>query len=125
MDIKAFWNDIINQNRTALLSYFCDDAIIRWHCTNEQFNVEEYIRANCDYPGKWKGEIERLEEFGSKIILVGKVQSEDESISCHVTSFIRLQDDKIAEMDEYWGDDGEAPSWRKEMGIGRPIGGIA
>lgn len=123
MDIRAFWNDIISQNRTALPTYFCEDAIIRWHCTNEQFTVEEYIRANCDYPGKWKGELERLEEMDSKIILVGKVQSVDGTISCHVTSFIRLQDDKVAKMDEYWADDGEAPSWRQEMGIGRAIGG--
>ncbi|SDA52244.1 hypothetical protein SAMN02910368_01036 [Lachnospiraceae bacterium G11] len=121
MDARAFWKDIITQNRSELSSFFCDDAVIRWHCTNEQFTVEEYIRANCDYPGKWKGEIERLEEFGSEIILVGKVQSEDEMITCHVTSFIRLRDEKVVEMDEYWADDGEAPSWRKELGIGIPI----
>lgn len=121
MNINVFWRDIISQNRKALSLYFCDDAVIRWHCTNEQFTVEEYIQANCNYPGKWKGDIERLEEFGSQIILVGKVQSEDESISCHVTSFITLKDDKIAEMDEYWADDGDAPSWRKELGIGKAI----
>ena len=121
MEVQSFWNDIIAQNRVSLPSYFCDDAVIRWHCTNEQFTVEEYIRANCDYPGKWKGDIERLEKFDSKIILVGKVKSEDETIVCHVTSFIKLQDDKVIEMDEYWSDDGEPPSWRKELGIGRPI----
>lgn len=59
MDARAFWKDIITQNRSELSSFFCDDAVIRWHCTNEQFTVEEYIRANCDYSGKWKGEIER------------------------------------------------------------------
>lgn len=121
MDAKAFWQDIINQNRNVLASYFCNEAIIRWHCTNEQFTVEEYIRVNCDYPGKWIGNIERLEEFGSNIIIAGKVQSEDGKISCHVTTFIKLQDDKVLEMDEYWADDGEAPSWRKELGIGTPI----
>lgn len=121
MDIKSFWNDIITQNRKSLSSYFCEDAVIRWHCTNEQFTVEEYIQANCDYPGKWKGEIERLEELDSKIIIAGKVQSDDELISCHVTSFITLQNDKIVEMDEYWADDGEVPTWRKEMGIGKAI----
>lgn len=121
MEVQSFWNDIIAQNRVSLPSYFCDDAVIRWHCTNEQFTVEEYIRANCDYPGKWKGDIERLEKFDSKIILVGKVKSEDETIVCHVTSFIKLQDDKVIEMDEYWSDEGEPPSWRKELGIGSPI----
>lgn len=57
MDIKLFWNDIITQNRGSLSSYFCKDAVIRWHCTNEQFTVEEYVQANCDYPGRWQGDI--------------------------------------------------------------------
>jgi hypothetical protein len=121
MDIKAFWHDVISQNKSALPSYFCDDAVIRWHCTNEQFTVSEYIRVNCDYPGKWKGVIERLEEHGNEIILVGNVQSEEGGISCHVVSFIKLRNDKISEMDEYWADDGDAPAWRKELGIGKPI----
>ena len=45
MDIKAFWHDVLFKRRDALQRYFCDDSIIRWHCTNEQFSVEEYIRA--------------------------------------------------------------------------------
>ncbi len=121
MNVNLLWNDIITQNRAALASYFCEDAVIRWHCTNEKFTVDEYIKANCDYPGEWHGEIERIEEFDSKIILVGKVKSLDNTFSCHVTSFIKLYDDKICEMDEYWANDGEAPSWRKELGIGKEI----
>lgn len=123
MEIEKFWHDIITQNKTALSAYFCDDAVIRWHCTNEKFTVDEYIRANCEYPGKWEGEVERMEAFDSKIILVGKVHSIDTTISCHVVTFIKLRDDKICEMDEYWADDGEIPSWRIEMGNGSTIGG--
>ena len=29
MNVNSFWNDIISQNRDALSSYFCKDAIIR------------------------------------------------------------------------------------------------
>lgn len=36
-----------------------------WHCTNECFNVEEFIRANCEYPGEWEGEVERIEKIGN------------------------------------------------------------
>ena len=36
-------------------------------------------------------------------------------------TFIKLKDDKIAAMDEYWADDGEAPKWRQVMNIGVPI----
>lgn len=121
MNIQAFWQDIISQNREKLLAYFREDAVIRWHCSNEQFTVEEYVRANCDYPGSWLGEIERIEETGNTVILAGRVFPADRSSSFHVVSFIRLTGGKIREMDEYWADDGEAPAWRQEMKIGRPI----
>ena len=121
MNIQELWNDIITQNRDRLRKYFTDDAVILWHCTNEQFTVDEYIRVNCEYPGNWKGEIERLENVENQIILVGHVYSADSKISCHVVSFITLSDNKITQMEEYWTDDGEVPTWRSEMRIGKPI----
>ena len=121
MDINAFWHDVLSKNRKALPSYFCDNAIIRWHCSNEQFTVSEYIRANCDYPGEWDGKIERIEETENTFILAGRVCPPDNSTSFHVVSFIRMRDGKISELDEYWADDGDAPMWRKEMKIGIPI----
>ena len=121
MDINAFWHDVLCKKREALRLYFCDDAIIRWHCSNECFTVSEYIRANCDYPGKWNGDIERTERNGDTIILAGRVFPTDESTSFHVVSFIRLREDRISELDEYWADDGDAPAWRREMKIGKPI----
>ena len=121
MDIQAFWRDILAQDREALTAYFCPDAVIRWHCTNEQFSVSEFIRANCDYPGNWNGAIERVEQHGNEIITVVRVFPKDRSASFHVVSFMKLTDDRIASLDEYWADDGEAPVWRKSMGIGTAI----
>jgi len=121
MDLKAFWQDILSQNREQLLSYFSEDAVIRWHCTNEQFTVPEYLQANCEYPGDWAGKIERIEHFGNTVVLAGRVFPAEGSSSSHVVSFIRLQDDRIIEMDEYWADDSDVPAWRREMKIGKPI----
>ena len=121
MNINAFWNDVLSKNRAALPDYFLDDAVIRWHCSNERFTVDEYIRANCDYPGQWAGEIERVEECGNTVVLAGRVFPTHRSASFHVVSFIRLDRGRIAELDEYWADDAEPPEWRRAMGIGRPI----
>ena len=121
MDIKVFWRDVISQNREALQAYFCKDAVIRWHCTNEKFSVQEYIKVNCDYPGEWDGEIERIEKAGETLITAVQVLSKDKKISCYVVSFIKLKDDLISEMDEYWVDDGKAPEWRLNLRIGTPI----
>ena len=121
MNIKRFWNDVLAQNRSALAGYFSPDAVIRWHCTNEQFTVPEFIRANCEYPGEWDGKIERVDQHGNQLVTVVNVFSKDRSASYHVASFIELKDDKVLSLDEYWADDGDAPAWRKSMGIGQPI----
>jgi hypothetical protein len=42
-------------------------------------------------------------------------------MSFHVTSFIEIIEGKIKTLDEYWGDDGPIPQWRKDMHIGKPI----
>ena len=121
MDIKEFWNAVLKQEAEKLRSFFKDTAYVNWHCTNEHFTVDEYIRANCEYPGTWDGTIERIETAGNLIIAAVKVFSTDNEISCHVVSFIELEDDKIIAMNEYWGGDGIAPQWRLEMNLGTVI----
>lgn len=121
MDVKQFWNDVLAQDRNAIRKYFRDDAYVNWHCTNEHFNVDEYIKANCDYPDDWDGEIERMVCSGNLIITAVRVFPKDKSGFFHVVSFIRVENEKIQSMDEYWADDGDAPMWRKNLKIGVPI----
>lgn len=121
MDIRNFWIDVLRQDADAIRSYFHPDAVIRWHCTDEQFTVEEFIRANCEYPGDWDGEIERIEHSGDLIVTVLRVFPKDRSASFHVSSFIRVAEERIASADEYWADDGPAPQWRQALHIGTSI----
>ena len=119
--VIEFWKSIVKQNPDEIRRYFKETATIRWHNTNEEFTLDEFIRANCEYPGEWDGEIERIEEIGDLIITVTRVFSTDNSVSVHATSFLRIEDGKIVSMDEYWSDDGEAPEWRLNMKIGKRI----
>lgn len=121
MNIEEFWKDVLRQDEKKIRMYFDDHAIVNWHCTNEQFTVDEFIRANCDYSGEWDGKIERKIIMDDLIITVTHVYAKDKSLSCHVTSFIKIKNDKIIEMDEYWGDDGMAPKWRLDKHIGKAI----
>lgn len=114
MNIKQFWKAVLAQNREAMRSYFNDDAYVNWHCTNEHFTVEEFIRANCEYPGEWDGEVERIESTGDIVITATHVYPTDKSMSFHVISFIRIKQNKITLVDEYWSDDGDIPQWRQE-----------
>lgn len=59
--------------------------------------------------------------MGNVMAAVVRVYTLDEKMSFHVVSFMKIEDDKIASLDEYWGDDGEAPIWRQEKNIGRPL----
>lgn len=121
MDIRRFWREVLSQNKEKLREYFHKDAVIKWHCTNELFSVEEYIIANCEYPGNWDGDIERIEEGDTNIISVVRVFPTDRNTSFHVVNFMVIKEDKIVEMDEYWSDDGSAPDWRKRLKIGKTI----
>ena len=33
--------------------------------TDERFDLNGYLRANCDYPGRWSGEVEKIASDGS------------------------------------------------------------
>lgn len=121
MNIELFWADVLRQDAAAIRGYFHPDAFVRWHCTNEHFTVEEYIRANCEYPGQWAGEVERVVRNGDEVVAAVHVHTQDKALSFHAVSFIRLRDGKITSLDEYWGDDGPAPQWRQDMGIGSKI----
>lgn len=121
MDLQGYWDAVLRQDAPAIRPYFCPDARIRWHNTNESFSVEEFIRANCQYPGSWAGTLQRVERMGELTVTVTNVYSTDRACSFHVVSFLRLAGDRIASLDEYWGDDGPAPQWRQELGLGSPI----
>ena len=103
MDIYKFWKAVLGQNPENIRAYFDKDAYINWHCTNEHFNVEEFLLAN------------------DLFITVTHVYPRDKTLSFHVTSFIQVINDKIVAVDEYWADDGIAPNWRLDKQIGTPI----
>lgn len=121
MNIRNYWKYSLEQNAEEMKKYFRDNAYINWHNTNEHFTVTEFIQANCEYPGKWNGEVERIELIDNLIITVVHVYSLEKRLSFHVTSFIKTENDLIISIDEYWGDDGIAPQWRLDKKIGVSI----
>ena len=121
VNICKYWEAVLVQDEKEIRKYFHNDAFINWHCTNEHFNVDEFIIANCEYPGNWDGKVERIEVLNDLIITVTSVYSKDRSAFFHVTSFIKIKGDKIASLDEYWADDGNAPQWRLDKHIGKAI----
>lgn len=123
MNVKEFWDAVLQQDADKIRSFFHPDGWVNWHNTNEHFTVGEFIRANCEYPSAWDGGVEKVVTTQDQIITVTHVYSKDQTLSFHVTSFLQIEGDKIASVDEYWGDDGDAPQWRQDKQIGRKIRG--
>ncbi len=121
MDIHAFMAAVAAQDAQGMRRFLHPEAQIHWHNSNECFTAEEYIRANCEYPGSWLGQVERLEQAGDLSIAVTHIWAPEGSPSFRSISFIRVQDDRIIALDEYWSEDGPPPAWRQAIGIGRAI----
>jgi len=121
MNIEKYWAAVLKQDAVKMREFLDDKAYINWHDSNEHFTAEEYIRANCEYPGEWAGVIERVEEIGDLIVTAVNVFTTDIEMSFHVVSFIKLKDDKIVAIDEYWGAETKAPKWRIEKKLGTAI----
>ena len=121
MDVQKYWDAVLKQQAEVMRTYFHKEARIRWINTNEGFTVEEFIRANCEYPGNWEGQIERTVAADNTLFTIVHVFSAGCQASFHVASLIEIQGDKIISLDEIWGDDGPAPQWRLDLRLGRPI----
>lgn len=121
MDLQAYWDAVLGQRPQKLRDFFHPEAHVDWPNTGERFTLEEFIRANCEYPGEWDGEIRRVVQKDDLTVTVVSVFSKDKKLSFHVTSFMRIREGRILSLEEYWGDDGPPPRWRQEMKIGSPI----
>ncbi|MBX4260396.1 nuclear transport factor 2 family protein (plasmid) [Clostridium estertheticum] len=119
--VIGLWSDMNKQSWNDIHRYFDNDAVINWNNTNERFNVEEFVRANSEYPGDWSIKVERLECIENLVISVVKVHLKNDDVSFHATSFFEFNNGKIKLLNEYWGDDGKSPQWRIDKQIGKPI----
>lgn len=91
--------------------------------SNEQFDINGFIRANTEYPGKWDITVERIEEYENCIVSVVLVLSTlpEANISFYAVSFFEFQQDKIVLLNKYWSENTPAPQWRQNLKIAKPI----
>ena len=99
---QALWADIGAQRWDALAAYFLPGALIFWHNTDECFTAEEFVRANREYPGNWRIEIERVHALADAAATAVRVYGPD-GTSFHAASFFTFRHGKIVRLDEYLG----------------------
>ena len=62
-----------------------------------------------------------MKQKGDLIIFVGELKPKDESNCFYCTSFIKIKNNKILLLEEYWTKVVEPPTWRENKKIGCPI----
>ena len=110
--ICALWRAVAEQDEEKLAQFFTSDARIFWPNTDENFDLAGYLRANCDYPGRWNGKVEKVAGDGS--YSVAKVWS-PEGEAFRAVTFYQWRNGKIMHMTEYWGNVGPVPEWRRGL----------
>ncbi len=121
MDIKAFISAVVNKNENEMRNFLADELIVRWHNTNEEFTLEEYLQVNCSYPGNWLGKVDTIIPTSEGCVAIVKISSEDEKVKVHQISVIKIKDEQIIKLDEYYSEDGLVPQWRLDLNIGSLI----
>ena len=111
MDFERYWQACVHQERDALEAWFWPDARVIWPCTEEVFTVEEFLLANCAYPGAWTGKLLNVIPTPMGAVTECRITSLDQRYSCHVASIFTLYKGRIASLTEYYADDGPPPSW--------------
>lgn len=91
--IQNYWKAVLAQDEEAMRRYLHPDALIRWHNTKEQFTREEFIRVNCEYPGKWSGKILHFFPIDNGCLTIVQVIGTDASF--HVTSILHKKDSSM------------------------------
>ncbi len=116
---RDFLAAVTEQDRDRLRGFFCPETVVHWPNTDEKFDLEDYLTANCEYPGRWRGQFLRAEKTDTGAVVAARIW-EDGGPSFHVVSFFHFdRAGRIAEMTEFWGDDSPPPRWRQELGLGR------
>lgn len=122
IDVREYWRLAFAKRVDDLRPFFRQDAAIRWHNTNEEFDVEEFLQVLSQCPGKWQGEFWRVAKTGDGMLTVLRVfPKKGDGPSYRVCAFFTFRKSRLAAIDFFWGDDLPAPEGHREQGLGHPI----
>ena len=93
---RDFLAAVTEQDRDRLRGFFAPGAAVYWPNTGEKFSLEDYLTANCEYPGQWRGQLLRAEGTDIGAVVAARVW-EDGGPSCHVVTFHIISSRKTPE----------------------------
>ena len=119
--IKKYWQATLAQDANKMVQMLSKTCLITWPNTNECFTKEHYIKANCLYPGTWKGTVQEINPYLDGYLSITNVLSQDEVTSLHAITFFKINNGLITSIKEYWSEDGAPPTWRQSLDLSTPL----
>jgi SnoaL-like domain len=100
--------DRIGARQWDRLSELLDPKLqVRYVHTGEDLDVAAFLRANSDYPGRWRVTVEEVVGAGDRAVSRTRVFNDEQSF--YVASFARTSGGLIAELVEIWTETGLPP----------------
>lgn len=116
--VRSFWGYFDMGEFEEAAKLMKPEAVVQWFNTREIFRGrDKFILANQRYPGSWRINIEKLISLQDMVITVVEAESQEPAMSFYATTFFRLANSLICEIEEYWSENGEPPKWRIEEGL--------
>lgn len=87
-----------------------DDFTCRLVHTGEQFDKDEWVRFNADYPGFERMHVEDLVADGDRAVLRARVVGRSDTgaeLVFAVAGFATVRDDLVVDLTEVWADVGQ------------------
>ena len=114
-----FWEYIDGAQFDALAGIMNENAQVWCPDTREVYkSARDYIDFNKAYPGRWHADVEKALEAGEETVSVTRVY-DDNGASFYCISFFRFEGERIAQITQYWSENGEPPQWRDGSGFVR------
>ena len=82
-------------------------VVVRYVHTGEVLDADAFVRANSDYPGEWRIDVEEIVGDGQRAASRARVYDDEQSF--YVASFATTAGGRITEMTEVWTDTGQPP----------------
>jgi SnoaL-like domain len=103
--LTEMWARIDARQWDRLAELLDPDVQVRYVHTGELLDFNGILRANSDYPGRWRANVEELVSVGPRA--VSRTRLDDGESTFHVATFATTARGRITAMTEVWTDTGQ------------------
>jgi GNAT superfamily N-acetyltransferase len=113
--VRALWSALQARDWVGARALLFDDLRATWWTSGERFEgADAFIKANVRYPEGWTIHLLEVGHLDDGRVM-SLVRVDHPPATFFATSLFRLDDGRIAGIDEYWATVEPAPAWRSTL----------